>query len=180
MPRMQTWEKWLVNSWLDRAFHQTVGLGRQLRRLGPVDPSSILELGCGVGFTTELIVRRYPNAQVTAIDIDPDQVKIARRRLGPRADVMQGSAEDLPFAASTFGACFASMTFHHLSDPIRALQEINRILEPGGLLLIFDLPFSLWSFSQRVSPARLFQNVCLQPVQLLRGPLLTLTARKEF
>ncbi len=96
----------------------------------------VLEIGCGRGTGTELLLDRYGAHQVIAFDYDPAHVASARRRLQPafggRVVLFVGDAEWLPFASDQFDVIIELAVLHHLSDWRRALGEIARVLEPGG------------------------------------------------
>lgn len=80
---MQRFEKLFVNSRLWSFFHARFNLsqvfGLTTGDLGPL----VLEIGCGVGFTTAEILKRFPGVRVLAIDYDPEQVRAAQQRLAP-------------------------------------------------------------------------------------------------
>jgi SAM-dependent methyltransferase len=112
---------------------------RLLHRLGgPVAAGRVLELGCGRGYGTRLILDRF--------GADPAMVARARRRLAPlrnRVRVMQGSATDLraaldPDGSGTGGesdgydAVFDFAIVHHVPDWRNAIAEVVRVLKPGG------------------------------------------------
>lgn len=106
--------------------------------LVPVPPGAdVLELGAGTGKLTGLLVRRY--ARVTAVEPQP-----AMRRLlvpsCPEAEVVVGTAEEIPAADASVDAVFAAEAFHRFV-PDAAVREIGRILRPGGaLVLMWNLP----------------------------------------
>lgn len=131
------------------AFCRVLGLGAPLRRfqlevLARFSPRSILEVGCGTGELLESISRRFPGVAVTGLDPDADALAIARRKIvseAPRAEVMLGRAEALPFEAGSFDLVVSSLMLHHLPTETkrRALAEWRRVLAPGGALVLFDL-----------------------------------------
>ena len=61
---------------------------------------------------------------------------VARSEHVPGVEWKQGSAEDIPLEDQSVGLVFMSQVFHHLTRPERALQEIYRVLTPGGFLII--------------------------------------------
>lgn len=105
----------LVNSW-PRRWLQRYYEVPWLRRNGAVLPQGahVLELGCGPGYGTQLILEHFGAGQVDAVDLDPEMITRAQRRLdrfGPRVRLAQGSATDLAatleqdrFAAEDFVA----------------------------------------------------------------------------
>ncbi len=138
----------LMNSpprrWLQRYYETPV-----LLRLGggPLHPGErAAELGCGSGYGTELILRRFHAAQVDAVDLSPAMITHAARRLkgfGSRVRLAQGSATDLRTAFSAFGggeggadgsydAVFDFGIIHHIPNWRDAIGEVFRVLRPGG------------------------------------------------
>ena len=101
----------------------------------------VLDVGCGPGVLTEVLVEQYGVEHVTAIDPTPGFVEAARRRL-PGVDVRQGTAEDLPFADGSFDAAFAQLVVHFMKDPVRGLAEMVRVTRPGGVVAacVWDHP----------------------------------------
>jgi SAM-dependent methyltransferase len=90
-----------------------------------------LDVGCGPGaLTAELVDRLGPDA-VVAIDPSVPFVDAARDRF-PGVEVLQGSAEDLPFSDHSFDVALAQLVVHFMSDPVAGLREMARVTRPGG------------------------------------------------
>lgn len=92
----------------------------------------ILEVGCGPGYFTKLLVAT--KAQIIAIDISPDLLKYARENI--RADNVvfkNENAYQLTYPDQTFDSIIGSSILHHL-DIDQALREFHRVLKPGGLI----------------------------------------------
>jgi ubiquinone/menaquinone biosynthesis C-methylase UbiE len=106
-----------------------------------------LEIGCGQGVMTRLVVDRF-GARLVATDFDPDQVAAARTRLHDlqeKVDFRIVDARDMPFAEASFDAVFSFGVLHHLiRDWRRALSEGSRVLEPEGWFLCTDLLPPRW------------------------------------
>ncbi|MHA4815438.1 class I SAM-dependent methyltransferase [Streptomyces aculeolatus] len=108
---------------------------------GPLTPGSrAVEIGCGSGYGTKLILDRFRAAQVDAIDLDPDMIARAQRRLADRPGRVRltvGDATDLrsAFGAEddTYDAAFDFAIIHHIPDWRSAVAEIARVLKPGGV-----------------------------------------------
>lgn len=91
--------------------------------------AAMLDLGCGTGQITSVFYRA--GFAVAGLGISAAMLAIARARM-PVVPLHVGSANDLPFAAATFDAVIVSKLFQHLRDWPTALQEIARVLRPGG------------------------------------------------
>ncbi len=77
---MTSCEKMFVNSPIQRYCHQIFGLGKFLHKIPSDFPARILEIGSGVGFTTQLLAKKFPKAEITATDFDEDLIKLAQRK----------------------------------------------------------------------------------------------------
>jgi len=111
-----------------------------LARLGGLVPGGrVMEIGCGSGYGTLLILNRFGAATVDAVDLDPRAVAAAQRRLSPygqRVKASVGSATDLKTAVgatdASYDAVFDFAIIHHVEDWRAALAEVSRVLRPGG------------------------------------------------
>lgn len=107
-----------------------------LERLGGrAEGERVLEVGCGRGVGTELVLERFGADQVVAFDLDPDMVGRARRRLarfGDRARVEVGDVTAIDAAEASFDAVFDFGIVHHVPDWPKAVAEVRRVLRPGG------------------------------------------------
>jgi ubiquinone/menaquinone biosynthesis C-methylase UbiE len=102
-------------------------------RSGPV---RALDLGCGTGNYLVHHARRY-DASVAFVGIDrsPDMLARAKAKLeGSSVELCNGSAEALPFEENRFDYVTTHFAFHHFEDKPKALDEIARVLTPGGTL----------------------------------------------
>jgi SAM-dependent methyltransferase len=98
--------------------------------------ASILDAGCGTGAILELLGNPHKHV---GIDLSPDAVAFCRRR--GLQNVVQSDVSALPFADASFDAVICSSVLYHqwVKDVGKALQELRRVLRPGGLLLV-NLP----------------------------------------
>lgn len=101
-----------------------------------IAPRAILDVGCGTGYCTRALRRRYRRARLTGLDIAPAMLARARRRARwfGRSRWVGGDIESLPFAAGSFDLVLSSLALQWC-DPERAFHELRRVLRPGGLLL---------------------------------------------
>jgi ubiquinone/menaquinone biosynthesis C-methylase UbiE len=106
-----------------------------------VQPGSrVLEVAPGPGYLAIELARR--GFKVTTVDISHSFVRIAQentRQAGVRVDVRHGNASELPFADASFDFVVCVAAFKNFSDPVGAIDEMYRVLRPGGQASIFDL-----------------------------------------
>ncbi|GIW06080.1 MAG: hypothetical protein KatS3mg060_0885 [Dehalococcoidia bacterium] len=105
----------------------------------------ILEMGCASGQSATALKRRFPNAEVWAIDVGIPMLRYAHMRaveLGLEVHFKQALAEDTGFPPASFDLVYAYILFHELPLDIaeRVCAEAARILRPGGLFLVLDFP----------------------------------------
>lgn len=137
--------------WLTPAYDAVVAATTRERRFkqalivqARLEPSQqVLDLACGTGTLAIWIKQRHADADVSAIDGDPNILAIARRkaqRAGVAIRFDQGLSFQLPYADARFDRVFSSLFFHHLSwrDKQRTAREILRVLRPGGELHVAD------------------------------------------
>ena len=92
----------------------------------------LLDLGCGSGgFLREM--QQLPGWQVEGIEVNKEMATFGRERLGLK--VHGGTLEDARLSSSSFDVVTMWDVLEHLSDPLATLQEIHRILRPGGVLI---------------------------------------------
>jgi SAM-dependent methyltransferase len=90
-----------------------------------------LDVGCGPGALTALLVERLGASAVAAIDSSESFVAAARDRL-PEVDIRHGSAEAMPYDAGEFDLALAQLVVHFMADPVAGLREMARVTRAGG------------------------------------------------
>jgi ubiquinone/menaquinone biosynthesis C-methylase UbiE len=103
--------------------------------------SSVLEVAPGPGYMA-LELARLGDFHITGLDISRSFVRIASenaRRAGLRIDFRHGDVAQLPFPADAFDFVTCTAAFKNFPDPVGALDEIERVLRPGGRASIFDM-----------------------------------------
>ncbi len=98
----------------------------------------LLDVGCGTGALLDRISRRRSAAFLYGIDPSAGMLRRARQRLGDRAHLIQGDAAALPFVDGNFGTVVSTSSLRYWPDPSAGFQEIARVLQPGGRLLLLD------------------------------------------
>lgn len=100
---------------------------RMLQRYDAQAP--MLDAGCGTG----LNLASMPDGS-TGIDLNPRNLELIRQRL-PRHRVVEGDIESMPFEDGAFATVVCTEVLEHVPYPATALEEIRRVLKPGGLLI---------------------------------------------
>ena len=98
----------------------------------------VLDVGCGTGPVIELLHERYPNKRYTGLDLTPDMIAMAQAKTLPGCSFVAGDAENLPFAPASFDAVLCSNSFHHYPNPSAFFAGAQRVLRPGGRLILRD------------------------------------------
>ncbi|MBE9079467.1 class I SAM-dependent methyltransferase [Romeria aff. gracilis LEGE 07310] len=109
----------------------------------PVAPEKIVDLGCGVGMSTETLQERYPSAHLTGVDLSPYFLAVAQYRAQPRAQITwhHAPAEATGLPTADYDLVSACLMFHELpqSAAKAILREARRLLRPGGHMAIMDM-----------------------------------------
>lgn len=113
----------------------------RIRQLFPPDIKTILEVGCGEGFSAEAVLNNYPFERGYGGDISESALQEATRRFS-RFHYVTLSAATLPFPSKSVDLVFSTETFEHLTpeDAIRATQEVRRIATQYVLLSVPNEP----------------------------------------
>lgn len=107
-----------------------------------------IDVGCGNGAFTELIMSRCAPVEVQGIDPSEGQLAFARTRPGARgAGFRQGDAMALPFDAGSFDAAVMALVLVFVPDPAKGVAELVRVARPGGLVATY-----MWDMSGGISP----------------------------
>lgn len=97
-----------------------------------------IDVGCGNGAFTEVIVERCAPAEVQAIDPSEGQLAYARAREAARvAEFRHGDAMALPFPVNRFDAAVMALVIFFVSDPAKGVAEMARVVCPGGMVATY-------------------------------------------
>jgi len=128
----KTYDLPLLQFWM-RRFHKPV-----LRELKLTPETKILDISCGTG---ELLKRFEGKAELYGIDISEEMLKVAKIKLGAKANLQTGDVHNLPFEDNYFDYTLSTEAFHHYYDQRKALQEMVRVTKKGGKVIITDINF---------------------------------------
>lgn len=98
----------------------------------------VLDVGCGTGLWLEAQKRAFSGLVVAGVDPSAGMLARARGRL-PGADLRVATAEALPHDAGVFDFVASRFAYHHFRDVERALDEMARVLAPGGVLHLMNV-----------------------------------------
>ncbi|MFI5956174.1 class I SAM-dependent methyltransferase [Cryptosporangium sp. NPDC051539] len=116
---------------------------------------SVLDVGCGPGALTSVLVDRLGPARVSAVDPSPPFVAECSARF-PGVTVREGRAEELPFDDAAFDGALAQLVIHFVSDPTAFAGELRRVVRPGGVVAA-----SAWDFAEGMQMLRVFWDAAL-------------------
>ena len=140
----RVWDKSAPSYDKQIAFFEKTWFGGGREWLGERTRGRVLEVAIGTGRS----LPHYPaDATVTGIELSPAMLAIARQRaagLGRHADLREGDAERLPFAEASFDTVVCALSLCTIPSPATAVGEMNRVLVPGGRLLLLDHIASTW------------------------------------
>jgi demethylmenaquinone methyltransferase/2-methoxy-6-polyprenyl-1,4-benzoquinol methylase len=110
---------------------------------GPGD--TVLDVATGTGAVARELIRRK-GCRVVGVDVTPEMLAEARRRLGPEVELVEARAERLPFPDASFDGLTFTYLLRYVDDPAETLRELARVVRPGGTIasLEFALPRGLW------------------------------------
>lgn len=137
--KMGTLEKRFVNA----APHSRQVAERAVARLRDVPFETgwrYLDVGCGNGVATVHVARTL-GLRAVGVDMDPDQIDLARRAAGNAGGVtfVTASATRLPFTTGEFEIVATNKALHHVPEWRLAIDELKRIVAPGGYIVFADL-----------------------------------------
>jgi ubiquinone/menaquinone biosynthesis C-methylase UbiE len=129
-----------------RLYHQARFMEQRVHEGLPFHRTKrLLEVGCGVGAQTEILLRRFPTLHVTGIDAAKPNLARARQHLrrmpgaAGRFELQLADAAKLEFEVDRFDAAFLCWVLEHVADPMRVLSEVRRVLRPGSPVVVTEV-----------------------------------------
>jgi len=105
------------------------------------DGDTVLEVAPGAGYLS-IELSKLGNYKITGMDISNDLIEICKRNAieaGVQIDFQQGNVSNMLFQPNAFNFIICVLAFKNFKEPVKALQEIYRVLKPDGTALIMDL-----------------------------------------
>lgn len=116
-----------------------------------------LDVGAGTGALSATIAMSRSPASVASIEPSSAFVEVARRRLGPAADVRVGDAVALPFSSGHFDAVVSGLVLNFVADPLAAVMEALRVTTPGGVVAAY-----VWDYAHGLAMLRHFWDAAVE------------------
>ena len=113
-----------------------------LKNIDILPGSRVLDVGCGMGETTNLLANYYKGIHITGLDQDKALLEIAKSK--PKTEnstieYLEGNAIQLPFDDNHFDFVFSRFLLMHVPDALTALKEFYRVCKKGGFLFLRSL-----------------------------------------
>jgi len=138
------------------------------RAVGMRSEGQAADLGCGPGYLVLELAKWAPSLQIVGIDVSDEMLAEAKaqalqRGAGDRVTFALGDVRSIPLPDASLDLIVSTLSLHHWGNPVETLDEIDRVLRPGGSFLIADLrrdmspPFYLliWFATRVVVPRAL-------------------------
>jgi MPBQ/MSBQ methyltransferase len=115
-------------------------IDKMLEWSGAVSPERVIDVGCGIGGTSRYLAKRFPDARVTGITLSQNQVargtELASERGIKNVEFKVMNALQMEYPDDTFDLVWACESGEHMPDKKAYVEEMTRVLKPGGTLVI--------------------------------------------
>lgn len=118
-------------------------IAKRLKRMG-VNEGMFLDAGCGPGHMTLELALALPYAQIVGVDLSQPCIEMGNKLadeygIANRLKFQMGDIQNLPFKNDMFDFVCSVHTIHIVEEPVKMLNEINRVLKPNGNFAILDI-----------------------------------------
>jgi ubiquinone/menaquinone biosynthesis C-methylase UbiE len=134
-----------------------------------------LEIGPGPGYLGLEWLKKTKGTRLKGLEISDDMIAIARKNaheygLTDRAEYFKGDAAKMPFEDRHFDAVFTNGSLHEWAHPEDILDEIDRVVKPGGIYVISDLRRDM------IAPIKWFLWITVKPKEMRPGLITSINA----
>lgn len=117
----------------------------------------LLEVGCGVGAQSKILLKRFPKIKITGIDFSTDQLLSAKINLKSHikkgsVELFQQDAQKLQLDFKKYDSAFICWFLEHVPNPVQVLQRVHKHLKPGASIILTEV-FNQSLFMEPYSPA---------------------------
>lgn len=124
-----------IRRFLQRTLEMKVFCGFLKKNNVNLNGKVLLDVGCGSGYSTKLLIRKFKPSEIVAFDIMPEQISLAKKR-NLNARVYVGDALNIDMKSDSCDAVFIFGVLHHIPQWKDVMVEIKRVLKDGGVLLV--------------------------------------------
>jgi malonyl-CoA O-methyltransferase len=129
------------------------------------EPASLLDLGCGTGYLTALLRRRFPHAQIDAVDFAPAMIEQARARV-PDANFLTCDIEELELEPASYDLIASNATIQWLTEPEQTMARLAESLSARGELQLATFgPRTFWELDEVLRELGCERGLNLPPAQ---------------
>jgi len=159
-----TWNR-TAHVYMDAASATMHAVNTLIDAAGLSEGSRALDVACGPGHISRLMADT--GATVTGVDLAPEMVRLAGK-LHPDIEFKEANVDDLPFDSGSFDCVLVNFAIHHFARPDRAVQEIHRVLQPGGRFVFAGAleHMAFWAFIAGLSEHHTMDELAHGPIYL--------------
>jgi ubiquinone/menaquinone biosynthesis C-methylase UbiE len=190
MNDQEQWRQWQMGGNIPEAYEKYLvpilftPWAAKLIELSELAPGEqVLDVACGTGIVARLAAKHVGSSgRITGLDLNPRMLAVARSASSdtkPEIEWREGSAMDLPFEENTFDAVFCQFSLQYFPDRRHALQQMRRVLKPGGrVLLNLPRPIQYWPSTAILAKA-LDRHIGSEVSEMMNAPF-TLGDKEEL
>jgi len=116
-----------------RLKRRTYEVIRAIKKYHPDEIKSILDIGTADGLMLSAIKKEFPETECVGLEYSQELIDTCQDK---KIKVVQGDAQNPPFPDNSFDAASATALIEHISDPMKMLRAIRRVLKPGGIFIV--------------------------------------------